>query len=298
MRYAGILLLTVFFLGCAESPIDFYQPTESVSETFGDYWFDGKAELATYAVQQSRYGQIREGEAVLITVTEPFNGKLQVKANSSSTTNYNVLKTNFIKRFTTGIYDYSAMTSTFVPLNTKEHQPAAKVTTSIQDWCGQAYSQMNRVDGGYHFRLHSYFEQEVLETHRLQPQLLMDEVFALIRMSPELLPTGAVQLTRSSELTRYRHQDIAPIGVNASMETDSSLTTFTLENAQERYVWQFRSAFPHTIVGWKEMQLDGQGNPITKSVTSATLKTTMRTPYWSQNGNEYEYLRDSLHIGR
>jgi len=37
-------------------------------QQFGDYWYTGEAELTSYELKQSRYGEIHEGHAVLIFV--------------------------------------------------------------------------------------------------------------------------------------------------------------------------------------------------------------------------------------
>ena len=49
------------------------QVNHSLNPKFGDYWYQGKAELASYDLNQSRYGEIRNGHAVLIFLTEDFS---------------------------------------------------------------------------------------------------------------------------------------------------------------------------------------------------------------------------------
>ena len=39
------------------------------ADDFGAYWHDGKAELDGYALTVSRYGEVRKGQAVMISVT-------------------------------------------------------------------------------------------------------------------------------------------------------------------------------------------------------------------------------------
>ena len=74
------------------------------SQAFRDYWHAGKAEVSSYDLQQSRYGETRGGKAVLIFVTEDLSKKLQVKLDDPSGRNkINVLKLNFTKSFITGI---------------------------------------------------------------------------------------------------------------------------------------------------------------------------------------------------
>ena len=65
-----------------------------------------------------------KGKAVLIYVTEDFLNKEQVKANRKSKVSQTVLKLNRTKKFNTGIYPYSIMTSLFTRLGQKK--PLAK----------------------------------------------------------------------------------------------------------------------------------------------------------------------------
>ncbi len=52
------------------------------ADEFWSHWGDGKAELDGYALTQPRYGELREGTAVLIFVTEDFSDSLtRVKAD-------------------------------------------------------------------------------------------------------------------------------------------------------------------------------------------------------------------------
>ena len=74
--------------------------------SFGDYWYQGEAELNRYDLKQFRYGEMRGGDAVLIFVTEDFLTDKQVKyeygpkPESAAT----VLKMNATRKFITGIY--------------------------------------------------------------------------------------------------------------------------------------------------------------------------------------------------
>ena len=83
------------------------------------YWFQGKGEINVYELQQNRYNAVHPGQAVLIFVTEDFLTDKQVKNDNYRNPNSTpILKTNFLNRFTTGLYDYSLMTSVFTPTNT------------------------------------------------------------------------------------------------------------------------------------------------------------------------------------
>ncbi|MBK9488612.1 MAG: hypothetical protein IPO07_07345 [Haliscomenobacter sp.] len=93
----------------------------------GPYWFEGKAEISHYTLSQNRYRDVHPGEAVLVFVTEPFLTDKQVKNEKGQLENSTtVLKLNAIQRFTTGIYDYSVMTSVFTPEDLKRYPHSSK----------------------------------------------------------------------------------------------------------------------------------------------------------------------------
>src|SRR5688572_8355489 len=104
---------------------------------FGRYWYQGKAELTRYALEQARYGELHKGDAVLVFVTEPFLPEKQVKLERGDPARgVSVLKLNSTRKFFTGIYPYSVMTSTFTPVDFGK-TGTLKVTSSTQEWCGQ-----------------------------------------------------------------------------------------------------------------------------------------------------------------
>ena len=111
---------------------------------FNDYWYAGKAEITSYKLSQVRYGEVHTGTAVNIFVTEDFLPEKQVKADYKNNSNVPVLKLNSTKKFTTGIYPYSLMTSTFSPIDV--NQQAIKISFSAQEWCGNTFVQLNKKD--------------------------------------------------------------------------------------------------------------------------------------------------------
>ena len=135
MKYIKSLFCISFMLGLVNLN------AQRISEQFKAHWFDGNAEISSYSLNQSRYGEVRNGSAVLIYVTEDLLKKEQVKANRKSKTTIPVLKSNRTKKFLTGIYPYSIMISSFSAL--KSPQAIVKNSASIQEWCGQSYLQMN-----------------------------------------------------------------------------------------------------------------------------------------------------------
>ena len=167
-----LLFLLAPFIGMAQ-----------LSQTFKNHWFDGFAEISSYELTQSRYGQQRIGKAVLIFVTEDFLAKEQVKANQKSKTTIPVLKSNRTKNFLTGIYPYSIMSSSFSSLRKK---PFIKTVASIQEWCGQSYLQLNAGEKENTLISHSYFEGEADQNLILPKTASEDELWNLIRFNPKI----------------------------------------------------------------------------------------------------------------
>ena len=136
------------------------KPSTPLSQEFKGYWYNGEAEINSYKLEQARYGEMREGTAVLLFVTEPFLSDKQVKADKTNPSNTSVLKLNATKNFNTGIYPYSIMQSTFFPVDNNQH--ALKISCSVQEWCGHVYMQLNNRND-FEIMSHSYFESEADE---------------------------------------------------------------------------------------------------------------------------------------
>jgi hypothetical protein len=135
-------------------------------DQFQDYWYNHGAELSRFSLQQMRYGEIHEGHAVLVVVTEKMNPDTQIKADHPGAQDIAILKLNAVRKFFTGIYPYSIMISIFMPVDVQTYPLPLKISSSTQEWCGHAYTQMNLNENEYRVRLHSYFEKDF--PHRIQ----------------------------------------------------------------------------------------------------------------------------------
>jgi len=261
-------------------------------EQFKAYWYAGKAELTSYQLMQERYGEIREGTAVTVFVTEDFLPKEQVKANMQSGENISVLKLNKTKKFTTGIYPYSIMTSTFNPVQKNQH--ALKISNSVQEWCGQVYMQLNN-RAQYQLQSHSYFEGEADQELTLDKTWLEDELWNLIRINPEELPTGDITLIPSFEYIRLRHKDMKPYHANANLKQGDSLSMYSLHypTLERELIIYFNSNFPYEIEKWSATN-GTHTNDSTRLKTTAHKIKRIRTDYWNLNRNKDAGLRDSL----
>ena len=258
---------------------------------FNSYWYAGKAEITTYDVIQERYGEIRQAEQVNIFVTEDLSQAKQVKLDDPAAANADrvpVLKLNAIRRFHTGIYDYSIMQSVFTPVSGLS---TLKTTTTVQDWCGHVFLQNNLEQGGYHLRGFSYFESEGDQDLHLPIALLEDEIWTRIRLNPWAISIGKVNVIPSAIYTRLRHKpggaQIADIQVaKGEME---SIVKITYSGISRGLSIRFESSFPYKILGWEET-IEG------KLSSKAVLKATRLSAYWGEHDNVHTPLRDSLKL--
>lgn len=288
----GSVLLTLAAAACAAAGSQEPGPDPMADPAFKAYWFEGKAELGRYALRQERYGEIREGDAVLIFVSEDFLPDKQVKADSSDrarTGALPVLKLNLTKKFVTGLYPYSIVTSVFTPLDRSGHPRTLKTSTSVQEWCGHVWLQLNLRGNVYHFTGHSYFESEADRRYELPAVVLEDEIWTRIRLAPRTLPTGSIEMVPGGEYSRLRHRDPAVESVTATLSVADGVGTYTLDYPElgRSLTIRFEQAFPHGILGWEERIA---GRPATRAERTHVI----RTDYWTKNGTGDEALRGQL----
>ena len=269
------------------------EPKKPISEEFKKYWYAGEAEITSYKLEQARYGEIREGNAVLIYVTEPFHKQKQVKADRNNPDNIPVLKLNSTKNYLTGIYPYSIMSSSFYPVHDNSH--AIKVSFSSQEWCGQVYAQLNNRDD-FEITSHSYFESESDTEINLEKTILENELWNKIRINPKDLPTGNLEIIPSMEYIRLSHKDLKSYSAYASLSENKDVKTYKISYPELDRTLEinFSSNFPYTIENWSETFKDGYGSKAKKLVSKGTKMKSIKSPYWRKNSNTFLPLRDSL----
>jgi hypothetical protein len=269
-------------------------------EDFRAYWNAGKAEITHFALQQARYGEVRRGDALLIFVTEDFLPDKQVKAErpASAAQAVPILKLNLAKEFNTGIYRYSLMTSVFTPVDRRAHPRTLKTATSSQEWCGMTYVQLNLRGERYELTGHSYFENEADQSYALPAALLEDEIWTLVRITPESLPVGDVRLIPGALASRLRHRPLRVEVAKASLGPGASadLSRYAIEYPESKRTLsiEFRKAFPHEIASFEETYLDGFGSRAKVLTTRGEKTHLLRTAYWKHNANSDLPLRTKL----
>mmetsp|Transcript_438 Transcript_438/g.1803 ORF Transcript_438/g.1803 Transcript_438/m.1803 type:complete len:311 (-) Transcript_438:219-1151(-) len=268
-------------------------PAQPTSEAFNKYWYAGNAEITSYELEQARYGEIHKGKSVLIYVTEDFNPEKQVKADAQRANTIPVLKLNATKKFYTGIYPYSTMTSTFYPVANNEH--AIKISASMQEWCGHIYTQLNNRDA-FEVQSYSYFESESDQEFTLEKAILEDELWIKLRIDPTQLPTGTQEIIPPFEFLRMKHIPLRTYEVIATMMTTETTSTYTLEypKLNRKLTINFNTSFPYDILGWTESTTNGYGSNAKTLTTKATRIKQLKTTYWSKNSVKDSILRNEL----
>lgn len=271
----------------------------ATADAFGDHWYQGRAEITSYTLEQARYGQVHPGEAVLIFVTEDLSREKQVKLDRpeiAGSDAVKVLKLNATRKFLTGLYPYSTMTSTFSPVDVGADGGALKITASSQEWCGHTWSQLNRTPDGWDLRAFSYFESEGDEERELPPVFAEDDVWNRIRLDPATLPTGEFPALPGTVFSRLRHVPWGARTARASRTTEGAFGVYTLEFPElgRRLEIRFETAFPHAIESWEETTRSGFGPDAPSLTTTATRRKSLMVDYWSRNRLEDRALREQL----
>ncbi|MEM1025095.1 MAG: hypothetical protein AAGD10_02970 [Myxococcota bacterium] len=266
----------------------------AVTPQFSQHWFDGNAEVAGYALEQSRYGQRRSGTVVLVFVTEPFSESDRVKADDGRHPDsdvFQVLKLNAVKDYQTGIYDYNLMTSVFMGLEGHGGRGPgrpAKITFSAQEWCGNTFEELLFAPERITRRGFSYFDGEGDQTEELALPangITAAQLPILVRGIPEPLEPGvSIQrpLLRDFEIAVLEHRGhaVEMATIERSKERQSVQTPagrfevheVVVRSPSGSWVYQVEEAFPHRIIRWRGPRDAGE------------LQGVARLPYWQLNG--------------
>jgi len=274
------------------------------NKNFKEYWYSENAEISSYSLKQAQFGNLNDGEAIMVFNTEDFRKDKHVKLESDAKDKaIKVMKLNFIKRFVTGIHDFSMYTSVFTPVQTQDITSTLKVSNTNQDWSGQTFLQLNFRQNGYQVLGKSYFEEEIEDDYHIDKAILEDELWTRIRLVPcQQLPVGKVILIPSLGSLRLRREKAAPAVADITLEPYKGDSTFrgdSLLDYRVNYVESkrrlriiFEQRFPHKIVGWEESYYAHN-----KTLTSrAVLKATIQNPYWQKNMPADTIYRKKLNL--
>jgi len=300
-RLIPVLIAVACFASC--QPVVNIGPVISKHQDFDSYWNQGMAEITTYDLYQARYGEMRQGEAVMVFVTENFSQEKQVKTdnpNAYATPIIPVLKMNMTKRFYTGLYPYSMMLSSFVAAGGMAPWQALKIASSVSEWCGQVYAQLNLHDDHYRYNLHSYFESEGDIDKHLNRHMTEDAVWNLIRINPSaLLQSDSIMIIPGLFYARLKHIDLKPYRAKTfhlSLDMGNKVYHIEYPDLGRSLYIEYEPEFPFAIVKWSEEYKDGFGEDARVLTTTAHRKKQIMSDYWKKNKNLDDSLRLELDI--
>lgn len=304
MHKKYFFLISVFFIVASCTQNSTYTSSEKanvMSAQFKEYWYNGKAELSSYQLHQARYGEIHEGSAVVVFVTEDFSKKKLVKLNNTTNSGADrvpILKMNLTKKFITGLYPYSIMQSVFTPIHLSQFPKTLKTTFSSQEWCGHVFSQIELDHNSYKIIGHSYFESEGEMNIKIQPDFLEDEIWTRIRIAPTTLPTGEINVLPSLSYLRLSHEKHQVYKANTELKSNDSSSIYTISypELERTLTIEFSSQFPYTIQSWQEKYPSGWGENRALLTTTATLKKQIMSDYWNKNKLSDTILRNQLEL--
>lgn len=262
-------------------------PEATASSRFWDHWGDGRAEMSSYRVTISRYGEPRDGELVLIYVTEPHDRRTWIKDDDvAEPDRVEVLKLNASWKFLTGVYPYSVMTSVFSPVDDwggARFRPV-KVGLSVQEWCGNYTHQVwPGRDALRSLRL-SYFagQGERLENRDVPRGTLYEDglLIQLRELDGAFAGGGDWEGWLMPSLWNVRRGLAPPEPVRATVSREASvagdddgrLTRFTLRYGDYTRTYDVEAAYPHRVLGWR-----------TSAGDTVRLVETRRLAYWRLN---------------
>lgn len=273
-RFSAAVLLALLS-GCSPPAPPAASLAPRYDARFWETWGDGFAELSTYQLTIPRYGMPRQGESVMIFVSETFSERQRVKADpgrNPKSDEFPVMKLNWQKNFQTGIYDYSEMLSSFLGLADMAGRPAgqlAKASFSRQEWCGHMFAQALFDAGAVRVSGTSYFDGDSDLTQRLNlpPGGLSEDALAFWArgMAPPFLEAGQsrdVPYLTSLRSSRDAHQPLAWVRINLSRNAtlqrvevpagEFEVETFSAQLANgNTYLFHVEKEAPHRIVRWQ-----------------------------------------------
>ena len=264
------------------------------------FWYNGKAEVTSYTLEQSRYGELHSGTAVNIFVTEDLSISKQVKLDdpgSAGKDKLPVLKLNQSIKFNTGMYPYSIMLSSYQPVDVFNYPYPLKTTGSVQDWCGMTYYQLNTRDDKYAVESRSYFETEGDRQFTFNKVVQEDGLLNMVRISPKYLPVGDFQLLPGAMYLRLSHTPVELVSATGVVSSENDLQVYTIEmpSLNRKLVIRFESVFPYRIMGWEDSYPGFDGRVLT---SKATRNKELIIDYWRTHTNADRILREQLGLPR
>lgn len=225
---------------------------QETNKTFTDYWKKDKIEITTYELKED---SILVGEGSLTFSIDYVEGV-------NKTDSIQVLHSDFSGKIHKDNYDYSAMTSTYSPLNQTLRPHATKVINSVQEPAINSFLELSQIPKSYEIESYNTFKEKTKKHFILERKNLEDELWAKIRMNPNDLPTGDIEIIPSFAYWQSVKKSPNIYEAKAVLKdylgtefTGKKLKIYSLEypDLKRNLSIVFEGNFPFEIVGWKRM---------------------------------------------
>lgn len=284
-------LLTASCGASPQRPLMPTTPRARASRAFWSSWGDGNAEMSSYRATVMRYGAPREAELVLIYVTEPHDRETLIKDDDvPPERRVQMLKLNISLRFQTGIYPYSVLTSVFAPVDAyyAERFAPAKLTISVQEWCGHVYGGVFPAEDRFTSSVASYFasEGEVTEMVPAAGALYEDALLVQLRELDGPFAGGGDWeglLVPSLWRNRQAHEPLRPVEASITRTETDERVVFVLRAGTHERTYEVEREGAHRVMAFRDSEGD-----------HAELVATDRLPYWQLNGPGDESARERI----
>ena len=283
---AASILLSLALGACGSDELPMWPRGLSGERPFlrDPMWDDGNAEIASYDAREARYGILRDGEAILISVKEDLDALTLVKADGPRHGELvTAVKLNTVLSVPAGVYTYRQMASSWL---LRETARPIKLAVGSQEWCGLTHKTMTIRGPEALMRESSYFgaEGERVFVVAVGPETVLFDTLPLWLRTLDLEETGVrtVQLVESEISNRA----LPPVARAADVEVQTprpidvaagSFDTVPVEVRREGAtdVFFLQREAPHTLVRWD--RADGG---------RWSLHWVRRAAYWDMNAPE------------
>lgn len=222
------------------------------NRTFTDYWKNGKTEITKYELKEDSVSVGGGSLTFAINYVEGVN----------KTDSIQVLHSDFTGIIHKENYDYSVMTSVYLPLNLIIRPHAMRVINSVQEAAGNLFLALSQIPKSYEILSKNTFNEKTKEHFALERKNLEDELWAKLRMNPNDLPTGDIEIIPSfaywQSVRKSPNIYEAKAELKDYVETEfigKKLKIYSLNYPDLKRVLSiiFEANFPFEIVGWKRV---------------------------------------------
>ena len=251
--YAFAKKATIFQQDKPKLKVEVIMPNnQETNKTFIDYWKNNKIEITKFDLKED---SISVGEGFLSFSISYVKGV-------NKTDSIQVLHSDFTGKIRKENYDYSAITSAYLPLNLTIRPHAMKVMNSVQESMNNSFLALSQIPKSYEIESKNTFKEKIKEHIIVERKNLEDELWAKIRMNPNDLPTGDVEMIPSFAYWQSVRKLPNIYEAKAELQnyvgtefTGKKLRMYTLDypDLKRNLSIVFEEEFPFEIVGWKRV---------------------------------------------